>query len=128
VECLTLILALILKLKILYLICCQNRSERLKRHEVGGIIISPTRELATQTSQVLARFLHHIDHLTQMLLVGGNSVAADVDCFRVKGANILIATPGRLEDLLTRKCSINLSVAVKSLVCINSHADIKGIA
>jgi ATP-dependent RNA helicase DDX55/SPB4 len=56
-----------------------------------------------------------------MLLVGGNSVAADVDCFRVKGANILIATPGRLEDLLTRKCDINLPSAVKSLVCVNSH-------
>ncbi|KDR12156.1 ATP-dependent RNA helicase DDX55 isoform X2 [Zootermopsis nevadensis] len=93
----------------------QHRSERLKRHEVGGIIISPTRELAIQTSQVLAHFLHHSDHLTQMLLVGGNSVAADVDYFRVKGANILIATPGRLEDLLTRNCDINLPSAVKSL-------------
>lgn len=56
-----------------------------------------------------------------MLLVGGNSVAADVDYFRVKGANILIATPGRLEDLLTRNCDINLPSAVKSLVCINLH-------
>lgn len=93
----------------------QNRSVRLKRHEVGGIIISPTRELATQTSQVLAHFFHHVDHITQMLLVGGNSVAADVERFRAKGANIIIATPGRLEDLLTRKCDINLPAAVKSL-------------
>jgi ATP-dependent RNA helicase DDX55/SPB4 len=54
-----------------------------------------------------------------MLLVGGNSVSADVDCFKTKGANILIATPGRLEDLLTRKYGINLPAAVKSLVCIN---------
>jgi ATP-dependent RNA helicase DDX55/SPB4 len=53
-----------------------------------------------------------------MLLVGGGSVSADVDYFRTKGANILIATPGRLEDLLTRKCDINLPAAVKSLVCI----------
>jgi len=92
----------------------------LKCHEVGGIIISPTRELATQTSQVLAHFLHHVDHITQMLLVGGNSVAADVERFRAKGANIIIATPGRLEDLLTRKCDINLPAAVKSLVCVSS--------
>lgn len=92
----------------------------MKHHEVGGIIISPTRELATQTSQVLAHFLHHIDHITQMLLVGGNSVAADVDGFRAKGANIIIATPGRLEDLLTRKCDINLPAAVKSLVCVGT--------
>jgi ATP-dependent RNA helicase DDX55/SPB4 len=114
---------------ILNLRCCvwflhQNRSERLKQHEVGGIIISPTRELAIQTSQVLARFLQHIDHLTQMLLIGGNNVAADVDCFRVRGANILIATPGRLEDLLTRKYDINLPSAVKSLVCVKSHVTI----
>ncbi|PNF27903.1 ATP-dependent RNA helicase DDX55 [Cryptotermes secundus] len=93
----------------------QNRSETLKRHEVGGIIISPTRELATQTSRVLAYFLHHVEHITQMLLIGGNSVSADVDCFKAKGANILIATPGRLEDLLMRKCDINLPAAVKSL-------------
>jgi superfamily II DNA/RNA helicase len=88
---------------------------------VGGIIISPTRELAVQTSQVLAYFLHRVEHITQMLLIGGNSVSADVDCFRAKGANILIATPGRLEDLLMRKCDINLPAAVKSLVCINAH-------
>jgi hypothetical protein len=73
-----------------------------------------------QTSQVLAHFLRHIDHITQMLLVGGNSVAADVDHFRAKGANIIIATPGRLEDLLTRQCDINLPAAVKSLVCVNT--------
>lgn len=93
----------------------QNRNEKLKRHEVGGIIISPTRELATQTSQVLAHFLRHVDDLTQMLLVGGNSVTSDIERFKTKGANILIATPGRLEDLLTRKSDINLSAAVKSL-------------
>ena len=105
---------------IILLFFYQSRSVRLKRHEVGGIIISPTRELATQTSQVLAEFLHHIDHITQMLLVGGNSVAADVDRFRAEGANIIIATPGRLEDLLTRKCDINLPTAVKSLVCVST--------
>ncbi|XP_069683716.1 ATP-dependent RNA helicase DDX55 [Periplaneta americana] len=93
----------------------QKRSEKLKRHEVGGIIISPTRELATQTSQVLAQFLSKVDNLTQMLLVGGNSVASDVEKFRANGANILIATPGRLEDLLTRRTDINLPAAVKSL-------------
>ncbi|KAJ9589586.1 hypothetical protein L9F63_017171 [Diploptera punctata] len=93
----------------------QNRNEKLKQHEVGGIIISPTRELATQTSQVLEHFLHHVDGLTQMLLVGGNSVASDIEKFKREGANIIIATPGRLEDLLTRKGDINLPAAVKSL-------------
>ncbi|KAJ9576529.1 hypothetical protein L9F63_025575 [Diploptera punctata] len=50
-----------------------------------------------------------------MLLVGGNSVASDIEKFKREGANIIIATPGRLEDLLTRKGDINLPAAVKSL-------------
>ncbi|XP_067015394.2 ATP-dependent RNA helicase DDX55 [Anabrus simplex] len=92
-----------------------KREEPLKSHEVGGIIISPTRELATQTSQVLAQFLKNIGSISQLLLVGGSSVASDVNRWNNNGGNILIATPGRLEDLLTRKYDINLPAAVKSL-------------
>lgn len=54
--------------------------------------------------------------LSQLLLVGGNSVEEDTKKFKDKGGNILICTPGRLEDLLTRKFDLNLPNAVKSLV------------
>lgn len=89
----------------------------MKNNEVGGLIISPTRELATQTSHVLTEFLNNIDGITQMLTLGGNPIETDVKTFNTHGANILVATPGRLEDLLTRKIpNFHLHKALKSLV------------
>lgn len=54
--------------------------------------------------------------LKQILLVGGNSVEEDVKNIKDKGGNIIVCTPGRLEDLLTRKKDLNLAKALKSLV------------
>lgn len=93
----------------------QKRDTPLKRYEVGGIVISPTRELASQTSEVLEHFLENFEGLTQLLLVGGCSVASDVQKFKDNGGNILVTTPGRLEDLLMRKHDFNLPAAVKAL-------------
>lgn len=91
----------------------------MKKHEIGGLIISPTRELATQTSHVLEEFLNNIEGVTQMLTLGGNPIETDVKSFNKNGANILVATPGRLEDLLTRKIpNFHLHKSLKSLVCI----------
>nr|CAD7263732.1 unnamed protein product [Timema shepardi] len=106
------------------LIALKRRDEALKSHEIGAVVISPTRELATQTSEVLQHFLGFIPGLSQMLMVGGRGVVKDVSEFRDKGANIVIATPGRLEDLLMRKHDINLPSAVKTLeVLILDEAD-----
>lgn len=95
----------------------REKTSPWKKTEVGAIIISPTRELATQTNDVLASFLKHslLKKFTQKLLVGGNSVDEDVDYIRKIGAHILICTPGRLEDLLERKGDVNLPGRVKSL-------------
>lgn len=90
----------------------------MKKYEIGGLIISPTRELATQTSHVLAEFLKNIEGVTQMLTLGGNPIETDVKALNENGANILVATPGRLEDLLTRKLPcFQLHKSLKSLVC-----------
>lgn len=101
----------------------QRREEPWKPHEVGAIIISPTRELALQTSEVLDTFLGELGMCTSMLAIGGNSVQSDLDYFKNKGANIIIATPGRLEDLLTQN-NLNLPMAVKTLeILILDEAD-----
>lgn len=81
--------------------------------------MSPTRELATQTSEVLEKFLQHEDlqFIKQKLLVGGTSVEEDVESLISTGAHILIATPGRLLDLLERNNNdLKLPGRVKSLV------------
>ncbi len=102
---------------IIELLLRRHREEPWKAFEIGSIIISPTRELAAQTSQVLEQFLQHSAFpFKQKLLVGGNNVEEDVNFLKKTGANILIATPGRLVDLLERKIDLNLAGNVKSLV------------
>jgi len=83
--------------------------------EVGTIIISPTRELATQISEILEKFLEKIPSLKQVLLVGGVTLKEDAENLK-KGVNIIVATPGRLEDILSNCSSINLNLCIKSLV------------
>ena len=76
----------------------------LKKHEIGALIISPTRELASQISEVLEEFLKDSDvGLSSILFIGGNKVEKDVLKFDEGGGNIIIGTPGRLEDLLMGK-------------------------
>lgn len=83
--------------------------------EVGAVIISPTRELATQISEILEKFLEKIPLLKQVLLVGGVTLKEDAENLK-KGVNIIVATPGRLEDILCNCSSINLNLCIKSLV------------
>ncbi|KAH8232291.1 hypothetical protein KR032_003754 [Drosophila birchii] len=86
--------------------------------EIGALIISPTRELARQISEVLAKFLEHedLEHLNQQLIVGGNSIDEDIATLKKETPCILVCTPGRLEDLFQRKGDdLNLAARVKSL-------------
>lgn len=101
----------------LELLLKRSKDQPWKKTEVGAIVISPTRELATQTSGVLKSFLDHagLKHFKQQLIVGGNSVEEDVHRLKKDGAVVLICTPGRLEDLFKRKDDVNLAARVKSL-------------
>jgi len=101
---------------ILFAIIIQRREEQWKKHQVGGIVIAPTRELAHQISTVLDTFLQNIQSLTMLLFIGGTSIDEDLNNFQSKGGNILIATPGRLHDLLLRQEGSLLKSAVKHLV------------
>lgn len=102
----------------LELLLKRQKDSPWKKTEVGAIVISPTRELATQTSEVLDQFLKEpsLNVFTQKLLVGGTSVEEDVKSIESQGANILLCTPGRLLDLLERSDSLKLAGRIKSLV------------
>ncbi|CAK9819765.1 Probable ATP-dependent RNA helicase DDX55 homolog [Anthophora plagiata] len=101
----------------------QKRKEKWKPTEVGAIIISPTRELAVQINEVLQRFLDNIPDLKQVLLVGGTTTTEDAEKLKA-GANIIVATPGRLEDIFSNSKSINMAMRVKSLeILILDEAD-----
>jgi ATP-dependent RNA helicase DDX55/SPB4 len=95
-----------------------NGVEKLKKNQIGALIITPTRELGKQIFDVLNVFLEAMNYgLKSILFVGGNGVAEDVKKLETDGANIVIATVGRLEDLLTRQnSSLTLKKYLKSLV------------
>jgi ATP-dependent RNA helicase RhlE len=70
------------------------------RH-VRVLVLSPTRELASQIGESLARYGRHtaIRHAT---VYGGVGQEPQVRALR-SGADVLVATPGRLLDLMGRK-------------------------
>ncbi|XP_045583358.1 ATP-dependent RNA helicase DDX55 [Procambarus clarkii] len=104
----------------------KQREDPLKKHDIGALIVSPTRELATQIHEVLQGFLKYCPQITSMLTVGGSFAGDDLQTFKSRGAHILVSTPGRLEDLLARNTfeGPSLAAGVKALeILILDEAD-----
>lgn len=93
--------------------------------QVGALIITPTRELAIQIDEVLAHFTKHFPQFSQILWIGGRNPGEDVAKFKEQGGNIIVATPGRLEDMFRRKAEgLDLASCVRSLdVLVLDEAD-----
>ncbi len=68
---------------------------------VTGLILAPTRELANQIQENLSAYLRGT-HLRVGLVVGGGSINAQVTRLS-RGLDLLVATPGRLIDLIERQ-------------------------
>lgn len=62
------------------------------------LVVTPTRELAQQIEDVCRSIAHHTGH-TSVTVVGGVSYNPQRDKLK-RGCDILIATPGRLQDLI----------------------------
>ena len=121
----------------------------LKSQQIGALILSPTRELAQQTYNVtkdLCRFCQQPEPL--LLVGGGNSsgsnnshnsssgsgshsttstggnarpVTMDIQTFQKLGSNIVIGTPGRVNDILSRYAVIDCN----ELICfVLDEADV----
>lgn len=65
------------------------------------LVMTPTRELAAQVSDSFKTYGRHLD-LTHALVFGGVGYAPQVNSIS-RGADILVATPGRLLDLMNKK-------------------------
>ncbi|KDQ56242.1 hypothetical protein JAAARDRAFT_158206 [Jaapia argillacea MUCL 33604] len=126
-----------------------RRETKFRKHEVGALIISPTRELATQIHSIFSLFLSsqpsslpssresspgpsHEENIVvsepeyppALLLVSSDdsSPAQDVQRFLSTGADIVIGTPGRIEEFLLGKG--RGAVSVKELeVLVLDEAD-----
>lgn len=69
--------------------------------EPQALILSPTRELCLQIADDLSDFSKYIDGLHVAAVYGGASIEMQSRQLR-KGAQIIVATPGRLIDLMKR--------------------------
>jgi len=67
-----------------------------------AIVIEPSRELAEQTFQNIKKFKKHLDQPTvhELLVIGGVNIKEQMAALE-KGVDIVVATPGRLEDLIS---------------------------
>lgn len=73
-----------------------------------ALILTPTRELASQIYSVLESLLRCHHHIVPGIVVGGEKKKSEKARIR-KGVNIMVATPGRLADHLENTSSFDIS-------------------
>lgn len=66
-----------------------------------ALIIAPTRELCLQIAGDLADFSKYLDGVKILPVYGGSSIESQIRSLR-KGVQVIVATPGRLIDLIKR--------------------------
>ena len=71
------------------------------RKETQALILSPTRELCLQITDDLRDFSKYMDGIHIEAVYGGASIEQQIRSLR-KGVQIIVATPGRLIDLMKR--------------------------
>jgi ATP-dependent RNA helicase DeaD len=69
-----------------------------------ALILCPTRELCLQITDDLNDYAKYIDGIHILPVYGGSSIETQINALR-KGVQIIVATPGRLIDLLHRKAA-----------------------
>lgn len=92
----------------LYKICTQPDFEEAQKNQVLGLLMAPSRELAIQIFQVLKEFesIFKQEDGTNLInmcyFIGGDKAEYDLQRIESKGANIIVATPGRIFDLIEK--------------------------
>jgi len=67
-----------------------------------GLILSPTRELCLQITNELGLYGKYLKGLNVTAIYGGASITDQASKAK-KGAQIIVATPGRMKDMISRK-------------------------
>jgi ATP-dependent RNA helicase DeaD len=73
-----------------------------QERKVQGLIIAPTRELCLQITQELKKYASELNRVSVVAVYGGASIREQADQIK-RGAHIVVATPGRLIDLIERR-------------------------
>ncbi|MGW9497497.1 DEAD/DEAH box helicase, partial [Streptomyces prasinus] len=85
---------------------------RTEKHKPRAVILTPTRELAMQVADALQPY-GDVLGLKMKVVCGGTSMGNQIYALE-RGVDILVATPGRLRDIINRgACSLeNVEIAV----------------
>lgn len=83
-----------------------------------GLILSPTRELCLQITQELKNYSKFMKGVNVVAIYGGASITDQAKNVK-KGAQILVATPGRMQDMIRRRM-VDLS---RVEYCVLDEAD-----
>ena len=74
----------------------------IRNKSVHALILSPTRELCIQISKDLRNYSKYIKGLQVVPVYGGASIDTQIRALK-KGVHVIVATPGRMLDLINRK-------------------------
>jgi len=78
-----------------------------KEKYTQALVLAPTRELCLQIAKELDQFGKHVRALNILAVYGGTDIYQQIKTLR-RGVQIVVATPGRLRDLIKRK-AINIA-------------------
>jgi len=80
-----------------------------------GLILAPSRELARQTYEIVEYYMQALERdggypqLRSSLIIGGESKRDQLSAFQHAGLHCIVATPGRLNDLLNKN-QLNMDI------------------
>ena len=70
--------------------------------QVQALILCPTRELCLQITRDMDAFLKYYKKVNAVAVYGGDSISRQIDQIK-RGAQIVVGTPGRVNDLIRRR-------------------------
>ncbi|AJH02212.1 DEAD/DEAH box helicase [Clostridium beijerinckii] len=70
---------------------------------IKSLILAPTRELAVQVNEEIQR-LSKYEKIVTLAVYGGDSIERQIRALRKGDVDIVVGTPGRILDLVKRKC------------------------
>ncbi|MEA3314792.1 MAG: DEAD/DEAH box helicase [Campylobacterota bacterium] len=79
-----------------------KKSVKKQKFQVRALVLTPTRELAAQVEQNIENYSRYLP-FTSTVVFGGVGINPQISRLK-KGVDILVATPGRLLDLVGQKC------------------------
>jgi ATP-dependent RNA helicase DeaD len=83
------------------------------RNHISSLVLCPTRELALQVSRELQKLAGERYYIRILAVFGGDSIQKQIRSLK-DGVDIVVGTPGRIKDLMSRKILIldKVSIAV----------------